>query len=304
MYIIWVTPVRVGFDLPAQGTWFWVEGVIDLFFYADLVMNFFTAYEVRRRQGPPSQPLDSGQCRPSAAASAAYAPAAQQLPRSELCPAPWLGCLGQRPPPPPGAAPPPLLPPSPPSHAPGEQVSLLDLPRRLQARGPTLPPLPPPLLPPPPPAGLERRAGDGPQAHRQALPAHLVRGRLPGHLSGGVHRGPPRCPWTWPRAWRWCWRWRCAALPCAGAALLRTLLAPCLARTNTGTDTETDTRAEPPAHARSLYPPPHAPPHLYPASCRCGPLRARGRLLCRAGAGAGGHLGLQRPGQLPRHPDR
>ncbi len=46
MYIIWVTPVRVGFDLPAQGTWFWVEGLIDIFFYADLVMNFFTAYEV------------------------------------------------------------------------------------------------------------------------------------------------------------------------------------------------------------------------------------------------------------------
>lgn len=46
MYIIWVTPVRVGFDLPAQGTWFWVEGLIDIFFYADLIMNFFTAYEV------------------------------------------------------------------------------------------------------------------------------------------------------------------------------------------------------------------------------------------------------------------
>jgi hypothetical protein len=49
MYIIWVTPVRVGFDLPAQGTWFWVEGLIDIFFYADLIMNFFTAYEVGGR---------------------------------------------------------------------------------------------------------------------------------------------------------------------------------------------------------------------------------------------------------------
>ena len=55
MYIVWVTPVRVGFGLPAEGAWFWVEGAIDLFFYADLVLNFFTAYEVcvsrRRRRG-------------------------------------------------------------------------------------------------------------------------------------------------------------------------------------------------------------------------------------------------------------
>ena len=49
MYIIWVTPVRVGFGLPAEGAWFWVEGAIDLFFYTDVVLNFFTAYEVRLR---------------------------------------------------------------------------------------------------------------------------------------------------------------------------------------------------------------------------------------------------------------
>ncbi|GBG00035.1 voltage-gated ion channel [Raphidocelis subcapitata] len=45
MYIIWVTPIRVGFNLPAEGTWFWVEGVIDVFFYIDLFLNFFVAFE-------------------------------------------------------------------------------------------------------------------------------------------------------------------------------------------------------------------------------------------------------------------
>eukprot|EP00879_Flechtneria_rotunda_P016405 GHRR01017164.1.p1 GENE.GHRR01017164.1~~GHRR01017164.1.p1 ORF type:complete len:375 (+),score=78.11 GHRR01017164.1:1529-2653(+) len=45
MYIIWVTPVRVGFNIPSEGLWFWFEGMIDLFFYADLTLNFFTAYE-------------------------------------------------------------------------------------------------------------------------------------------------------------------------------------------------------------------------------------------------------------------
>ena len=45
-----------GFDLQAEGPWFWIEGVIDIFFYADLVMNFLTAYEVRM---PPSAPTRS-----------------------------------------------------------------------------------------------------------------------------------------------------------------------------------------------------------------------------------------------------
>ncbi|EFJ52746.1 hypothetical protein VOLCADRAFT_86033 [Volvox carteri f. nagariensis] len=45
LYIIWVTPVRVGFNKPASGFWFWLEGLIDLFFYTDLVLNFLTAYE-------------------------------------------------------------------------------------------------------------------------------------------------------------------------------------------------------------------------------------------------------------------
>jgi hypothetical protein len=37
-----------GFNMPAEGVWFWVEGAIDAFFYADLALNFFVAYEVRR----------------------------------------------------------------------------------------------------------------------------------------------------------------------------------------------------------------------------------------------------------------
>ncbi|GFR43465.1 hypothetical protein Agub_g4548 [Astrephomene gubernaculifera] len=45
LYIIWVTPVRAGFNKPAVGFWFWLEGVIDIFFYTDLVLNFLTAYE-------------------------------------------------------------------------------------------------------------------------------------------------------------------------------------------------------------------------------------------------------------------
>ncbi len=35
--------------MPAEGSWFWVEGMIDVFFYIDLVLNFFVAYEVRPR---------------------------------------------------------------------------------------------------------------------------------------------------------------------------------------------------------------------------------------------------------------
>lgn len=35
-----------GFNLPAEGMWFWFEGIIDIFFYTDMVLNFLTAYEV------------------------------------------------------------------------------------------------------------------------------------------------------------------------------------------------------------------------------------------------------------------
>lgn len=47
-----------GFNLPAEGTWFWVEGVIDAFFYIDLLLNFFVAFEVGTAVSPsrPNRP--------------------------------------------------------------------------------------------------------------------------------------------------------------------------------------------------------------------------------------------------------
>lgn len=50
-----------GFNLPAEGSWFWVEGMIDLFFYVDLVLNFFVAFEVCQQD-------DAGARTPCAAA--------------------------------------------------------------------------------------------------------------------------------------------------------------------------------------------------------------------------------------------
>jgi hypothetical protein len=35
-----------GFNTPSEGMWFWLEGMVDLFFYVDLALNFFTAFEV------------------------------------------------------------------------------------------------------------------------------------------------------------------------------------------------------------------------------------------------------------------
>jgi hypothetical protein len=42
---------RQGFNMPAEGIWFWLEGMIDVFFYVDLALNFFVAYEVCRAAG-------------------------------------------------------------------------------------------------------------------------------------------------------------------------------------------------------------------------------------------------------------
>jgi hypothetical protein len=47
-----------GFNIPSEGMWFWFEGMVDLFFYIDLVLNFFTAHEV-----------SSGSCRDSGSSS-------------------------------------------------------------------------------------------------------------------------------------------------------------------------------------------------------------------------------------------
>jgi hypothetical protein len=46
--------------MPAEGVWFWVEGMIDAFFYIDLVLNFFVAYEVRGQRGWGAHVLRSG----------------------------------------------------------------------------------------------------------------------------------------------------------------------------------------------------------------------------------------------------
>jgi hypothetical protein len=42
-------PHPQGFDMQAQGVWFWAEGLINLFYWVDLFMNFFVAYEVGLR---------------------------------------------------------------------------------------------------------------------------------------------------------------------------------------------------------------------------------------------------------------
>ena len=35
-----------GFSMQAQGFWFWMEGVMNVYFWIDLVLNFFLAFEV------------------------------------------------------------------------------------------------------------------------------------------------------------------------------------------------------------------------------------------------------------------
>eukprot|EP00798_Chlamydomonas_sp_ICE-L_P012569 gene12569-15792_t len=45
LYIVWVTPIRVGYNMQSQGFFFWMEGLMNLFFLVDLILNFFLAYE-------------------------------------------------------------------------------------------------------------------------------------------------------------------------------------------------------------------------------------------------------------------
>ena len=44
-YICISVPIRVGFDLIAYGGWFIFDLLVDVFFYTDIVLNFFTAFE-------------------------------------------------------------------------------------------------------------------------------------------------------------------------------------------------------------------------------------------------------------------
>jgi len=48
-----------GFNIPSEGMWFWFEGMIDIFFYFDLALNFFTAYEVSNNKEQ-HRPLRAG----------------------------------------------------------------------------------------------------------------------------------------------------------------------------------------------------------------------------------------------------
>eukprot|EP00218_Dolichomastix_sp_CCMP3274_P012215 CAMPEP_0170135336 /NCGR_PEP_ID=MMETSP0033_2-20121228/2426_1 /TAXON_ID=195969 /ORGANISM="Dolichomastix tenuilepis, Strain CCMP3274" /LENGTH=714 /DNA_ID=CAMNT_0010370935 /DNA_START=50 /DNA_END=2194 /DNA_ORIENTATION=- len=45
LYLSLFTPYRVAYSEPAYGVEFWFEFLIDIYFYIDLVLNFFTAYE-------------------------------------------------------------------------------------------------------------------------------------------------------------------------------------------------------------------------------------------------------------------
>ena len=44
VYIAYTVPYRLAFDLPAMGGWYWFEFIIDLYYWADFVMCFHTAY--------------------------------------------------------------------------------------------------------------------------------------------------------------------------------------------------------------------------------------------------------------------
>eukprot|EP00854_Cymbomonas_tetramitiformis_P007148 gene7148-8525_t len=43
-YVALLVPIRVGFEHPATGAWFYFDFCIDLYFFVDLVLNFLTAY--------------------------------------------------------------------------------------------------------------------------------------------------------------------------------------------------------------------------------------------------------------------
>jgi hypothetical protein len=44
LYMAAMVPVRVGFDFVATGAMFWFEGMVDLYFWTDIVVNFLTAF--------------------------------------------------------------------------------------------------------------------------------------------------------------------------------------------------------------------------------------------------------------------
>ena len=46
LYLSLLTPYRVAFNASAYGPFFWLEFLIDLYFWIDLVLNFFTGYTI------------------------------------------------------------------------------------------------------------------------------------------------------------------------------------------------------------------------------------------------------------------
>jgi hypothetical protein len=78
-----------GFNIPSEGMWFWFEGMIDLFFYFDLALNFFTAYEVYH-QGAASISASwlhcqAFQCSASCCSSAEDQKACKAIPSVSTC---------------------------------------------------------------------------------------------------------------------------------------------------------------------------------------------------------------------------
>ncbi|KAK3239955.1 hypothetical protein CYMTET_50153 [Cymbomonas tetramitiformis] len=48
IYVAAVVPLRIGFSLDPTGSWYILELIIEFYFYVDLFLNFFTAYEDER----------------------------------------------------------------------------------------------------------------------------------------------------------------------------------------------------------------------------------------------------------------
>ena len=43
-YLAFTVPYRVGFREPAYGVWYIIDFFVDVYFWIDLLLNFFTAY--------------------------------------------------------------------------------------------------------------------------------------------------------------------------------------------------------------------------------------------------------------------
>ena len=66
-YIALTVPFRVGLKQPAEGGWYVLDLIIDLYFYVDVVLNFVTGFEesspTRRRMVRSTTPAESSTTR-------------------------------------------------------------------------------------------------------------------------------------------------------------------------------------------------------------------------------------------------